>query len=72
MKTYYDGEEREILSVEPWITTSLVTCYMVNYRRGDSNGSLLVEAKDELEAYAKFPEALARASINYPDPDNEE
>ena len=62
MKTYYDGEEREITGIKPYGIYAGV--YLVEYKRGDSVGYLLVTAKDELEVYAKFPEELAKQSKN--------
>lgn len=69
MKTYYDGLEREIVGITQWPSNTLVVYWLVEYRRGESIGQLLVEANDELDAMLKFPEALARMSFN---PDDEE
>ena len=71
MKTYYDGEEREILKIvmhsemvrgDPW--------WLVYYKRGESHGNLIVQAKDELDAMLKFPETLAEYSKNFEEPNN--
>ena len=66
MKTYYDGEEREILSIEfSYAHPGQGDLWVVKYRRGTSYGSLIVRAKDELDACNKFPEELAKHSVNY-------
>jgi len=66
MKTYYDGEEREILGIEQWtfVPNKRITYWMVTYRRGESIGTLLLPAIDELDAMRKFPDELAKQSIN--------
>jgi hypothetical protein len=70
MKTYYDGEEREILKIVQHSDRVRGDPYWnVYYKRGESYGNLIVQAKDELDAMRKFPEALARMSIN-PEDDN--
>lgn len=70
MKTYYDGEEREILFIEAWGDhPKCGALWRVVYKRGDSTGNLIVAAPDELGAYNRFPEVLARMSFN---PDDEE
>lgn len=71
MKTYYDGEEREILSIEfSYAHPGQGNLWVVKYRRGTSYGSLIVRAKDELDAFNKFPEELAKHSVNYEDDNN--
>ena len=65
MKTYYDGEEREILSIEfSYAHPGQGDLWVVKYRRGTSYGSLIVRAEDELDAFNKFPEQLALHSKN--------
>lgn len=65
MKTYYDGEEREILGIEHYTYhPSRGDVWLVIYRRGDSQSSLLVPATDELDAMRKFPAELERLSKN--------
>ena len=70
MKTYYDGEEREILGIKLWTHTGKTAYWVVQYQRGESIGQLVVPAKDELDAMLKFPETLARMSKNYEDDNN--
>ena len=65
MKTYYDGEEREVLKIEPYFSLDGKPVWLVTYRRGESQGNLIVVADDELDAFNKFPEVLARMSINH-------
>jgi hypothetical protein len=69
MKTYFDGEEREIVAIVPQFLHSngKSTVFMVVYKRGESTGQLLVPAKDELDAMRKFPDELERLSKNYED-----
>lgn len=64
MPNYYDGEEREILGIKLWTHTGKTAYWVVQYQRGESVGQLVVAAKDELDAFNKFPETLARMSIN--------
>ena len=65
MKTYYDGEEREILFIEAWGDhPKCGALWRVVYKRGESAGSLIVAAPDELGAYNRFPEALEKLSKN--------
>ena len=63
MKTYYDGEEREILEITPWYKG----VYRVVYKRKEFVGELLLAAKDEIEVYQKFPAELERQSQNFND-----
>ena len=63
-KTFYDGEEREIVGITQWPSSTLVTYWLVEYRRGESIGQLLVAANDELDAMRKFPAELERLSKN--------
>ena len=70
MKTYYDGEEREILRIERYSTLDNKPLWLVTYRRGESQGNLIVQAEDELDAFNKFPEQLARNSVIYEDDNN--
>ena len=63
-KTYYDGEEREILEIRPFVFSYGMQYWMVHYKRGESHGELLVPAVDELDAMRKFPQALADLSKN--------
>ena len=65
MKTYYDGEEREITGIRYWSFHNGQTYYCVYYKRGKFFGSLVVPAQDELDAMRKFPDELARQSINH-------
>jgi hypothetical protein len=71
MKTYYDGEEREIVSITPyyWDSGKRSAVFRVVYKRGESVGELLVVAEDEIEVYQKFPDELARCSILHTDED---
>lgn len=66
MKTYYDGEEREILGIEEhlWHPT-LGTMWKVTYQRDGFVAYLLVPALDELDAMRKFPDELERLSKNH-------
>lgn len=65
MKTYYDGEEREILKIEHWqFHQQFGEIWMVYYIRNGCRGMLPVHATDELDAFNKFPEALALHSKN--------
>ena len=65
MKTYYDGEEREILEIAYWTTTPKGgAVFKVRYKRGESVGEIVFPATDELDAFNKFPEYLAEYSIN--------
>jgi hypothetical protein len=69
MKTFYDGEEREILKIVMHSDRVRGNPYWnVYYKRGEAYGNLIVQATDELDAMRKFPEALARMSVN---PDEE-
>lgn len=64
-KTFYDGEDREILKIA--MHSYMVRgdpYWIVYYKRGESHGNLLVRAKDELDAMRKFPQALADLSKN--------
>ena len=70
MKTYYDGEEREILSIKYYRTLGNKPLWLVTYQRGTSQGDLIVQAKDELDAMRKFPETLAKYSKNFEDDNN--
>ena len=67
MKTYYDGEEREILKIYHWSVVDRKNYWSVQYRRGDCVGALLVQAEDELDAMRKFLAALEEFSKNHPD-----
>lgn len=65
MKTFYDGEEREILKIGYWTHhPKMGDVWLVQYKRGESTGQIMVAAKDELEVYSKFPQALADLSKN--------
>ena len=65
MKTYYDGEEREILKIGYWTYHPKVgDVWVVTYKRGESIGQIMVAATDELDAMRKFPEALEQLSKN--------
>ena len=64
-KTYYDGEEREILFIVAWGDhPKHGALWRVVYKRGECMGSLIVAAPDELGAYNRFPEALEQLSKN--------
>lgn len=64
-KTYYDGEEREIVKIGYWTHHPKVgAVWLVTYKRGESIGQIMVAAKDELDAMRKFPEALKQLSKN--------
>ena len=66
MKTYYDGEEREITGIRYWSFHNGQTFYCVYYTRGSEfKGALVLAATDELDAMRKFPDELARQSINH-------
>ena len=65
MKTYYDGEEREILEIAYWTTTPKGgAVFKVRYKRGESVGEIVFPATDELDAFNKFPAELERLSKN--------
>ena len=66
MKTYYDGEEREVTSITPYyFAPKMGQVWLILYKCGGRRGELLVPATDELDAFNKFPEVLARMSINH-------
>ena len=66
MKTYYDGEEREVISITPYyFAPKMGQVWLVLYKCGGRRGELLVPATDELDAFNKFPEYLDAYSINY-------
>lgn len=71
MKTYFDGEERTITEIREWgvLPNDITRPYWcVYYTRGtEFHGSLLVQAKDELDAMRRFPAELERQSKNYAD-----
>ena len=71
MKTYYDGEEREIISITHWqYHPQLGDVWDVQYRRDGKTGHLPVPAQDELDAMRKFHAELAKHSVNYEDDNN--
>ena len=66
MKTFYDGEEREILSIKfSYTHTGRKSVWVVTYKRGVSFGQIQILATDELDAMRKFPAELERLSKNH-------
>ena len=65
MKTYYDGEDREIVRMNyAYHHPVMGDIWEVVYMRGGSRGHLYLAAKDELDVYRRFPEALEQLSKN--------
>lgn len=65
MKTYYDGEDREIISITRYyFAPKTGAVWRILYKCGVRRGELLVPATDELDAFNKFPAELERLSKN--------
>ena len=63
MKTYYDGEEREIVSITHYSNVKGRDWWKVVYTCEGRGGELVVPANDELDAMRVFPIALEIFSI---------
>ena len=65
MSKYYDGEEREIVRMDyAYHHPVMGDIWEVVYMRNGNKGHLYLAAKDELDAYRRFPEALEKLSKN--------